>query len=454
MKYKVLMADDEPLIRMALEEGLTNLGYQTRSAADPSEGLELAEQFLPHAVLLDDRMGSDVDLEHVAEFKRIHEDGMVILMTACGSVSRAVEAMKVGVSDYVQKPVEAERVDRIVRGGMERLSNRSGPGSAKLRPRKVLGCSPAIVRIREDIEVLAENDNVDVLIYGETGSCKEVVVNSIHSGSSRRNRPLVRINCSAIPENLLESELFGYEKGAFTGTLGEGYIGSVTVDLAKIPHMLLGGSTGSGKSVLLKLLLMQALHKGTEVYIADLKGGVDFPPAWHEQCRMYFEEDDLIELLTGLADEVERRKRLFKEAGCPNLDEYNKARGTHLKRFVLACDEVAEILDKSGADKTRKDKLASIESKLSIIARQGRAFGIHLILATQRLDANLIPGQIRTNLGCRICGRADSILSQIILDSTAAADQISKEARGRFLLHDGTVFQGYWFDERKIERSG
>lgn len=241
---------------------------------------------------------------------------------------------------------------------------------------------------------------------------------------------------------------------SFVLTLGEGYIGPVTVDLAKIPHILLGGSTGSGKSVLLKLLLMQAMHKGAEVYIADFKGGVDFPPAWHEHCRMCFEEDNLLELLTGIVDELERRKKVFKEAGYPNLDEYNKAKGSHLKRLVFACDEVAEILDKSGADKSRKDKLASIESKLSIIARQGRAFGIHLILATQRPDANLIPGQIRTNLGCRICGRADSILSQIILDSTAAADQISKEARGRFLLHDGTVFQGYWFDERKFERSG
>lgn len=241
---------------------------------------------------------------------------------------------------------------------------------------------------------------------------------------------------------------------SFVLVLGEGYIGPVTVDLAKIPHILLGGSTGSGKSVLLKLLLMQALHKEAEVYIADFKGGVDFPSAWHEQCRMCFEEDDLTKLLIGLTDELERRKRLFKEAGCPNLDEYNKVKGTHLKRLVFACDEVAEILDKSGADKLRKDKLAPIESKLSIIARQGRAFGIHLILATQRPDANLIPGQIRTNLGCRICGRADSILSQIILDSTAAADQISKEARGRFLLHDGTVFQGYWFDEREFERLG
>ena len=234
---------------------------------------------------------------------------------------------------------------------------------------------------------------------------------------------------------------------SFVLTLGEGYIGPITVDLAKIPHILLGGSTGSGKSVLLKLLLMQSLKKGAEVYIADFKGGVDFPPAWHERCRMCFEEDDLLELLTGLADELERRKRLFSAAGCSGLDEYNKATETQLKRLVFACDEVAEILDKSGADKKRKDQIASLESRLSIIARQGRAFGIHLILATQRPDANLIPGQIRTNLGCRICGRADSILSQIILDSTAASDQISKEARGRFLLHDGTMFQSYLFDD-------
>lgn len=217
MKYKVLIVDDEPLIRMTLEGGLADLGYQTRSAANLSEGLELTEQFLPHAVLLDNRMGVDMGLDHVADFKRIDEDMMVILMTAYGSVSQAVEAMKLGVSDYVQKPFDLEEVDLIIRNGMERLSNRRSLELMKLRPRKVLGCSPAIVRIREDIKVLAENDNVDVLICGETGSGKEVVVNSIHDGSARRNKPLVKINCSAIPETLLESELFGYEKGAFTG---------------------------------------------------------------------------------------------------------------------------------------------------------------------------------------------------------------------------------------------
>ena len=105
------------------------------------------------------------------------------------------------------------------------------------------------------------------------------------------------------------------------------------------------------------------------------------------------------------------------------------------------------MLDKTGMPKERKEQIGQIESRLSVIARQGRAFGVHLILATQRPDANVLSGQIRNNISCRICGRADNVLSQIILDSTSAADRIPKEAKGRFLLHDGTVFQGFWLDE-------
>ena len=86
----------------------------------------------------------------------------------------------------------------------------------------------------------------------------------------------------------------------------------------------------------------------------------------------------------------------------------------------------------------------------STLARLGRAFGIHLILATQRPDANILPGQIKNNLDFRVCGRADNVLSQIILDNTSAADQIPKDARGRFITGDGTVFQGYLFDEGQL----
>ena len=237
---------------------------------------------------------------------------------------------------------------------------------------------------------------------------------------------------------------------SFVLVLGESYTGPVTVNLAHIPHILLGGSTGSGKSVLLKLLLMQALHKGAEVYIADFKGGVDFPKVWHEKCRMCFTEEDLRDTLDQLAAVLEHRKSAFKALGCPNIDAYNETAEQPIQRLVFACDEVAEMLDKTGADNERKKLLAQIESRLSTIARQGRAFGIHLILATQRPDATIIPGQIRNNMDFRVCGRADSVLSQIILDNTSAAEQIPKDARGRFITGDGTVFQGYLFDEEQL----
>lgn len=237
---------------------------------------------------------------------------------------------------------------------------------------------------------------------------------------------------------------------SFILTLGESFTGPVTVDLVKVPHILLGGSTGSGKSVLLKLLLMQANKKGANVCVADFKGGVDFPPVWHKQCRMCFEEQSTTELLTELTDELERRKKLLKAAGQPNIDRYDQATGENLQRYIFACDEIAEMLDKTGLTKEQKETVSKIESRLSMIARQGRAFGIHLILATQRPDANILSGQVKNNVNCRICGRADTILSQIILDSTAAAEQIPKDARGRFLLHDGTVFQAYWFDDSEM----
>ena len=237
---------------------------------------------------------------------------------------------------------------------------------------------------------------------------------------------------------------------SFVLAFGESQMGPVEVNLAHIPHILLGGSTGSGKSVLLKLLLIQAVKKGAVVCIADFKGGVDFPPIWHEKCRMCFDEAELPGMLDMLTAAIESRKALFKQVGCPNLDEYIKATGDRQPRLIFACDEVAEVLDKTGRSKEDKERLSQIENKLATIARQGRAFGVHLILATQRPDATILPGQIRNNMDFRVCGRADSVLSQIILDNTSAADQIPKDAKGRFILHDGTVFQGYLFDEGRL----
>ena len=232
--------------------------------------------------------------------------------------------------------------------------------------------------------------------------------------------------------------------------LGKSQLGLESVDLSKIPHILLGGSTGSGKSILLKVLLVQSLKKNAIVSIADFKGGVDFPTVWHDKCKMCFDEDTLLTLLTELTDELERRKKLFRDTGCANIGDYNKQSAVPLRRHIFACDEVAEVLDKTGLTKEQKERIGLIENRLSIIARQGRAFGIHLILATQRPDANILSGQIRNNIDCRVCGRADTILSQIILDNTTAAEQIPKDKAGRFILHDGTVFQGFWVDDMKF----
>lgn len=156
---------------------------------------------------------------------------------------------------------------------------------------------------------------------------------------------------------------------SFVLVLGESYTGPVTVNLAHIPHILLGGSTGSGKSVLLKLLLMQALRKGAEVYIADFKGGVDFSKVWHEKCRMCFTEENLRYTLDQLVAVLEYRKNAFKALGCPNIDAYNETTEQPLPRLIFACDEVAEMLDKTGADNERKKLLAQIKNKLSTIAR-------------------------------------------------------------------------------------
>lgn len=172
-----------------------------------------------------------------------------------------------------------------------------------------------------------------------------------------------------------------------------------------------------GAAILTKVLITQALKKGAVVAIADFKGGVDFPPAWREKCQMCFDEKTLLTLLDGYIAELEARKQAFSKSGQPNLDAYNRAMGVNIPRYILACDEIAEVLDKTGLAKE------------------------------QRPDASILSGQIRNNINCRVCGRADNVLSQIILDSTDAAEQIPKDAKGRFMLHDGTVFQGYWLDE-------
>ena len=123
---------------------------------------------------------------------------------------------------------------------------------------------------------------------------------------------------------------------------------------------------------------------------------MDFPKVWRQKCHMCFQEDTLLYVLGQLVAVLEARKKWFDDAGCDNLDAFNKATGEGLPRLVFACDEVAELLDRTGRSKEDRDKLNQIENRLATLARLGRAFGIHLILATSRPDANILPAKSRT----------------------------------------------------------
>ena len=234
------------------------------------------------------------------------------------------------------------------------------------------------------------------------------------------------------------------DENDFVLSLGMGLTGLEKVDLNKQNSILIGGSTGSGKTIELKMILYQCLRKGARLYLADFKGGIDFTNLmWHKSVKFITTKKDVVEKLDEIKKELEYRRNLFLQNRVSGIKEYNEMNHP-LPHIIFACDEVAELLDTTGLNKEEKAEVQAIISKLSSLARLGRAFGIHLVLATQRPDANILPGQIKNNIDCRICGRADQTLSLIILDNTLASEKIEKNRQGRFVLQDGKFFQGFW----------
>ena len=237
----------------------------------------------------------------------------------------------------------------------------------------------------------------------------------------------------------------------FEFVLGESYFGVETINISATPHVLIGGASGSGKSKLLKSVLMQAIKKEAIVILADFKGGVDYPSIWHKACSIITEPEALDVKLEWVLQILEERRNMLVKYGVPNIAECNEKYGTSIHRIIVACDEIAEVLDKTGLDKDQKAIINQIEAKFSTIARLGRAFGIHLIFATQRPDAEILKGQIKNNIGYRICGRADKVLSQIILDSSEASDKISPNDQGMFFTNTGVLFKAYYVENDCLE---
>lgn len=221
MPHTVLVIDDEPAHRLMVRVVLGDAGFRVLEADNGATGLNILRTKSVDVVLLDMRMPGMSGLEVL---QRLREGGTfppVIMLTAFGNVGSAVEAMKTGAFDYLSKPADNDELLAVVQKAAEharlRRENRELKKQiGRMRETRIIGDSPDMRAVVELIEQVGPSE-ANVLILGESGTGKELVAQMLHEHSHRKNGPLVKVNCAALPENLLESELFGYVKGAFTG---------------------------------------------------------------------------------------------------------------------------------------------------------------------------------------------------------------------------------------------
>jgi two-component system, NtrC family, response regulator HydG len=221
----LLVADDDPGLRESLERTLTREGYRVVLASDGRAALERVQAGGVDLIVTDLRMPGLTGLELLRAAKAIMPDVDVILLTAFGTVEEAVKAMKDGAYDFLTKPFRREQLIKLVDKALERRDLIEQNKALKkqledIRAKgQMIGASPAFRRMLTLVEQIADS-SATILIQGESGAGKELVARTIHERSGRRAGPFVAVNCAALPETLLESELFGYEKGAFTGAAG------------------------------------------------------------------------------------------------------------------------------------------------------------------------------------------------------------------------------------------
>ena len=220
----ILVVDDEVNIRGALVTLLEKKGHRVRGARTGEEALEELEAAPADLVMTDLKMPGIGGMEFLRRLKEKWPETEVVVMTAYGSIDTAVEAMRGGAYDYLTKPIDRERFPIVVEKALERhaLATENKQLRSRLDTRtrfdQMVGDSEPMRRVYNMVEMVAESD-VTVLLTGESGTGKELVARAIHHRSARANGPFITLNCGALPENLFESELFGYDKGAFTGAM-------------------------------------------------------------------------------------------------------------------------------------------------------------------------------------------------------------------------------------------
>jgi DNA-binding NtrC family response regulator len=220
----ILIIDDDDDLRYSLKRVLSSKGYQLEEASSGEEGIKKAQAVDPQLIFLDNRMGGMSGLETLQHLRGVVPKAMIVLMTAYGTTQTTIEAMKFGAFDYVMKPFDPKRIIALAESALAAAHDlgKAEAASAQKTPveelpeQEIVGTSPSMQAVFKTIGQVAASD-VTVMITGESGTGKELIARAIFQHSLRSKKPFIAVNCAAIPDNLIESELFGHEKGSFTG---------------------------------------------------------------------------------------------------------------------------------------------------------------------------------------------------------------------------------------------
>ncbi len=219
---KILIVDDEKLLRWSLQQNFLKNGYSVVTAEKGTEGVEKFKEELPDITLLDIHLPDISGLNVLEQIKEFDRDAIVIMITAYGDIQTAVKSIKIGAYDFVEKPFNMDKLNILIKKALETISLRKEVSQLKSRLSaqygfdSIIGESEPMQKVFDMIQKIARSDAATVLIQGESGTGKDLVARVIHYQSKRANKPFMEINCTALPETLIESELFGHEKGAFT----------------------------------------------------------------------------------------------------------------------------------------------------------------------------------------------------------------------------------------------
>ena len=384
-KETILVVDDERLVRWSLQQKLEQWGYHVSLAEDGAAALARVHIDNPDLITLDVKLPEMTGIEVLSELRNRNIHVPVIVITAFGVVDDAVRSLKLGAYDFIEKPINFEKLENSIRNALETRRLRTEIARTQEIQRtefsvnRIIGVSPHIQEVRELTKKLAASEASTILIQGESGTGKDLVAHAIHYESSRRDRPFFEINCAAIPESLMESELFGHEKGAFTdarslkrgmfemadgGTLFLDEVSELTLGMqAKLLRVLEGQSfrrVGGVKNINVDVRVIVASNRDLEEAVRSSRFRQD----------LYFRLAIIPLVLLPLRDHKEDISPLLEHF----IQHYNQKFRKNIQGLTKEADELLSNYDWPGNIRELKNAI----ERVMILAEGNRVAAKHL----------------------------------------------------------------------------